>query len=205
MGAYDRFFLPRLIDCACGLKLIGQQRALLVPGAQGKVLEVGAGSGLNFPFYDRKRVKELIALEPSAELRRMASSTADNLSLPITFSGASAEAIPLESGSVDTVVMTYTLCSIAEAEKGLAEIRRVLKPSGRLLFAEHGRAPELAVQRWQDRLTPVWKRIAGGCHLNRDIPGLVTAAGFALKSLDTRYLSRPKAFAFNYRGEAAAR
>lgn len=205
MGVYDRFLLPRLIDCACGIRLIGQQRALLVPGAEGRVLEVGAGSGLNFPFYDQQRVKELIALEPSAELRRMASSAADDVLLPITFLDASAEAIPLDKSSVDTVVMTYTLCSIVDAEKGLAEIRRVLKPNGRLLFAEHGRAPEPAVRRWQDQLTPVWKRIAGGCHLNRDIPGLVTAAGFALESLDAGYLSRPKAFAFNYRGKAAAR
>lgn len=205
MGVYDRFLLPRLIDCACGIRLIGQQRALLVPGAEGRVLEVGAGSGLNFPFYDQQRVKELIALEPSAELRRMASMAANGASLPVTFLDASAEAIPLDEGSVDTVVMTYTLCSIADAAEGLAEIRRVLKPNGRLLFTEHGRAPETAVRRWQDRLTPVWKRIAGGCYLNRDIPGLVTAAGFALESLDTRYLSRPKAFAFNCRGEAAVR
>lgn len=204
MGVYDRFLLPRLIDCACGIRLIGQQRALLVPGAEGRVLEVGAGSGLNFPFYNRQRVRELLALEPSAELRRMASSTADAASLSVTFLDASAEEIPMDAGSMDTVVITYTLCSIADADKGLAEIRRVLKPNGRLLFAEHGRAPEPAVRRWQDRLTPVWKRIAGGCHLNRDIPGLITAAGFALETLDARYLSRPKAFAFNYRGQAAA-
>lgn len=205
MGVYDRFLLPRLIDCACGIKLIGQQRALLVPGAEGRVLEVGAGSGLNFPFYDQQRVKELIALEPSAELRRMASMAANGASLPVTFLDASAEAIPLDEGSVDTVVMTYTLCSIADAEKGLAEIRRVLKPSGRLLFSEHGRAPEPSVQRWQDRLTPLWKHVAGGCHLNRDIPGLVTGGGFEVRTLNAGYLTRPKAFAFNFRGEAVAR
>lgn len=197
MGVYDRFLLPRLIDCACGIRLIGQQRALLVPGAEGRVLEVGVGSGLNFPWYDRQRVEELFALEPSAELRRMASAAADDASLSVSFLDASAEAIPVESDSVDTVVMTYTLCSIANPEQGLAEIRRVLKPNGRLLFAEHGRAPERSVQRWQDRLTPLWKRLAGGCHLNRDIPGLVAAAGFDVQTLDARYLSRLKAFAFN--------
>jgi ubiquinone/menaquinone biosynthesis C-methylase UbiE len=205
VGVYDRFLLPRLIDCACGVKLIGQQRALLVPGAEGRVLEVGAGSGLNFRFYDQQRVRELIALEPSAELRRMAALAAVGDSLPVTFLNASAEAIPLETDSVDTVVITYTLCSIANAEQGLAEIRRVLKTNGRLLFAEHGRAPEPSVQRWQDRLTPLWKHAAGGCHLNRDIPGLIAAGGFEVRTLDARYLTRPKVFAFNYRGEAVAR
>lgn len=204
MGVYDRVLLPRLINCACGIGLIQQQRALLVPDAEGRVLEIGVGSGLNFLFYDRQRVHELFALEPSAELRRMASVAAREASLPVTFLDASAEAIPLETGSMDTVVMTYTLCSIADAEKGLSEILRVLRPKGRLLFAEHGRAPELAVQRWQDRLTPVWKHLAGGCHLNRDILGLMAGAGFEVQAVDARYLSRPKAFAFNFRGQAVA-
>lgn len=202
MGAYERFLLPRLIDCACGISLIRQQRALLVPGAEGRVLEVGAGSGLNFPFYDQRRVKELIALEPSAELRRMASSAADDISLPIILVNAPAEAIPLESNSLDTVLMTYTLCSIPDPVRGLREMRRVLKPGGRLLFAEHGRAPDRSVRRWQERITPLWKRLAGGCHLNRDIAGLIAGAGFQLEAVDARYLSRPKAFAFNYRGSA---
>lgn len=202
MGAYERFLLPRLIDCACGIRLIGQQRALLVPGAEGRVLEVGAGSGLNFPFYDQRRVKELIALDPSAELRRMASSAADDISLPVTFLDAPAEAIPLESNSLDTVLMTYTLCSIPDAVRALGEMRRVLKPGGRLLFAEHGRAPDRSVRRWQERITPLWKRLAGGCHLNRDIAGLIGDEGFQLEEVDARYLSRPKAFAFNYRGSA---
>lgn len=159
MGLYERYLLPRLIDYACGMKVIGQQRALLVPGAQGRVLEVGAGSGLNFPFYDRERVEMLWALEPSGELRRMASAAAASADLPVTMLDASAEEIPLGSSTVDTVVMTYTLCTIPDAARALGEMRRVLKPGGRLLFSEHGRAPDQAVRRWQDGLTPLWTRV----------------------------------------------
>ena len=202
MGIYDRYLLPRLIDRACSMRLIGKQRALLVPAAEGRVLEVGAGSGLNFPFYDRERVEVLWALEPSEELRRMASAAGSAARLPVIFLDASAEEIPLDSSSVDTVLMTYTLCTIPDAVRGLREVRRVLRPRGRLLFAEHGRGPDRSVRRWQDRLTPPWKRLAGGCHLNREIPGLITGAGFHIEEMDAQYLSRPKAFAFNYRGSA---
>lgn len=202
MGLYGRYLLPRLIDRACGMRLFGEQRALLVPGAEGRVLEVGAGSGRNFPFYDRQRVEALWALERSRELRRMASVAASDIALPLTILDASAEAIPLDSNSIDTVLMTYTLCTIPDAMRALSEIRRLLKPGGRLLFAEHGRAPDRAVRRWQDRITPVWKRVAGGCHLNRDITGLLGGAGFALEEVTAQYLSHPKAFAFNYRGSA---
>lgn len=202
MGIYDRYLLPRLIDCACGMRLIARERALLVPGAQGRVLEIGAGSGLNFPFYDRERVEKLWALEPSTELRRMASAAAAANALPVAFLSAQAEAIPLESNSIDTILMTYTLCSIPDTVRALGEMRRVLKPAGRLLFAEHGRAPDRSVRRWQERITPLWKRVAGGCHLDRDIAGLIGGAGFQLEEVDARYLSRPKAFAFNYRGSA---
>ena len=205
MGVYDRYLLPRLIDRACGMKLIRQQRALLVPGAQGRVLEVGAGSGLNFPFYDRERVEALWALEPSGELRRMASAAATSADLPVTFLNASAEAIPLDSSSIDTVVMTYTLCTIPDAMRALSEMKRVLKPGGRLLISEHGRAPDPSVRRWQDGITPLWRRVAGGCHLNRDVPALLRNAGFKLETMEAGYLSRPKAFAFNYRGSARLR
>ena len=147
----------------------------------------------------------LWALEPAGELRRMASAAAASADLPVTMLDASAEAIPLDSDTVDTVVMTYTLCTIPDAARALGEMRRVLKPGGRLLFSEHGRAPDQAVRRWQDGLTPLWKRVAGGCHLNRDVATFLRSAGFEPENLETEYLARPRAFAFNYRGSARAR
>lgn len=202
MGIYDHYLLPRLVDCACGMRVIREQRALLVPAAEGRVLEVGAGSGLNFPFYDHARIEAFWALEPSTELRHMASAAAKAAALRVTFLDALAEAIPLDTNSVDTVVMTYTLCTIPDVALALGEMKRVLKPRGRLLFSEHGRAPDRSVRRWQDSITPLWKRVAGGCHLNRDIAGLLGTAGFELEGVTAQYLSRPKAFAFNYRGSA---
>ncbi len=160
MGIYERFVLPRAIDFACGMKAVAAQRAKIVPEAGGRVLEVGVGSGLNLPYYAPSRVSELIALDPSPELLRMARAAADAASLPVRFVEAGAERIPLEAASVDTVVMTYTLCSIPDPDAALSEIRRVLRPGGRLLFSEHGRSPDERVRRWQDRLNPLWKRAA---------------------------------------------
>ena len=202
MGFYGRRVLPHVINLACGVGPVRAQRARIVPEAQGRVLEIGIGSGLNLPFYRPERVAELIGLEPGDEIRRMAERRAAGAGIAVTFLAAGAEAIPLESASVDTVVLTYTLCSIAEAAPAMAEIRRVLRPAGRLLFAEHGRAPDEGVRRWQRRIEPLWRRLAGGCHLSRDVPALIEAAGFAIDRLDTRYLKGPRPMTYNFLGSA---
>lgn len=202
MGFYERRILPHFIDLACGMEPVMRQRGRIVPEAEGRVLEIGIGSGLNLPFYEPARVKELIGLEPSPEIRRMAERKAAGFPAPVRFLDAGAEAIPLEDGSVDTVVTTYTLCTVPEAEAALREMRRVLKPGGRLLFAEHGKAPDASVRKWQDRLNPLWKPIAGGCNLNRDIEALIAGAGFRIEALDTRYLKGPRPMTFNYLGSA---
>lgn len=205
MSLYDRFVLPRLIHLACGMKPIARQRRKVVPQAQGRVLEIGIGSGLNLPYYDPGKVERLWALEPSADIRRMAERKARDVAFPVAFIDRPAERIPLEDQSLDTVVTTFTLCTIPDAAAALGEMRRVLKPSGRLLFAEHGRAPDERVRRWQDRLTPLWKRIGGGCHLNRDIPAMIETAGFRLSSLETAYLPGPRPLTFNFWGAASRR
>ncbi|NNM78554.1 methyltransferase domain-containing protein [Sphingomonas sp. ID1715] len=203
MGVYDRYILPHLINLACGAKPVRLQRRKVVPQAQGRVLEVGIGSGLNLPFYDPAKVEKLWALEPSDDIRRMAERRAARSPFPIEFIDLPGEMIPLEAGSVDTVVTTYTLCTIPDAVTALREMRRVLRPGGQLLFSEHGRAPDPSVVRWQDRLDPLWSKIAGGCHLNREIPALLRQGGFAIETLETMYIPGPRAMSFNYWGAAA--
>lgn len=205
MGFYDRHILPHVINLACGVKPIRYQRQKVVPQSEGRVLEVGIGSGLNLPFYDPTRVEKLWGLEPAPEIRRMAEKAAAGSPFPVEFIDLPGETIPLEDNSVDTVVITYTLCTITDAVRALGEMRRVLKPGGQLLFAEHGRAPDASVRRWQDRLTPVWKHIGGGCHLNRDIPKLLEQGGFAIGRLETMYLPGPRPMTFNYWGAAVPR
>ncbi len=204
MGFYRRVILPRLCDAAMRNRLIVPHRKRVVGEAEGRVLEIGAGSGLNFTFYS-PRTTEVVALEPDPALVDMARSKAQAATTPIRFAEASAEAIPLEDRSVDTVVSTWTLCTIPHAHRALEEARRVLKPGGRLLFVEHGLAPTADVQRWQHRLTPVWRRIAGGCHLDRPIDSLIRGAGFAIDALDTGYIPGPKVMTFLYEGAASPR
>ena len=202
MGFYDRHILPHVINLACGAKPIRYQRRKVVPQAQGRVLEIGIGSGLNLPFYDPSRVEKLWGLEPAEEIRRMAEKAAVGAPFPVEFIGLPGEAIPLDDASMDTVVTTYTLCTIPDAVAALREMRRVLKPGGSLLFAEHGRAPDAAVRRWQDRLDGIWGHIGGGCHLNRDIPALLREGGFTVDRLDTMYIPGPRPMSFNYWGSA---
>lgn len=205
-GFYARHVLPRLIDRACASPQIRRQREIVVPLARGRVLEIGIGTGLNLPFYDAAAVERVIGLEPSDEMLRRARRRAAGAAVPVEFLALEGERIPLDAGSVDTVLVTYALCTIAGVEAALDGMRRVLKPGGRLIFCEHGRAPDDAVRRLQDRLNPVWRRIGGGCNLNRDIPGLIEASGFAIERLDQEYLPRTPRFAgFNFRGTAAPR
>jgi ubiquinone/menaquinone biosynthesis C-methylase UbiE len=203
MSFYERRLLPHLIDRTMRLPRLEPYRRRAVAVARGRVLEIGSGSGVNFPFYPTP-TRQLVALEPSARLLDM-SRHATRSDLSVEFLAASAEALPLDDSSIDTVLTTWTLCSIPDVERALGELRRVLKRDGRLVFVEHGRAPDTRVARWQDRLTPIWKRLAGGCHLNRPIEQLVVRAGFDIERLDTGYMDGPRAMTFMYEGSARPR
>lgn len=202
---YDQLMLPRLVQLACGTKVITRQRATWMPLARGRVLEIGFGPGLNVPHYSPASVTEVVGLEPSQGMAKLAGRRLPSAPFPVRLLAAGAETIPLESNSVDTVVVTYTLCSVEIPEAALAEVRRVLKPSGRLIFCEHGAAPDDPVRRWQDRLTPMWRRLAGGCHLNRDVPAMIRKAGFEFEELETGYLPGWKPAAWNTAGLARKR
>jgi ubiquinone/menaquinone biosynthesis C-methylase UbiE len=201
---YDRHILPWALDIACGLPMVGRQRQQVVPLARGRVLEVGIGTGLNMPYYDRARVASITGLDPALELQPRARRRIAAAGLPVDLVGLSAEQIPRPDASFDSVLVTYSLCSIPDPLAALKEMRRVLAPGGALLFCEHGRAPDPSVARWQDRLQPLWGPFAGGCHLNRDIPALLAAAGFACPGLHTGYLPGPRVLTYNYWGEAHA-
>lgn len=203
MSLYERYLLPHVINCACGSRPIMKQRAKVVPRARGTVLEIGIGTGLNLAYYDPSRIERLIGLDPSEPSWHIASRKAADLAFPVEFIGLASEEIPLADDSVDTVVVTYSLCTIPDPVAALQGMKRVLRPGGELIFCEHGRAPDAAVRRWQDRLDGVWGAIAGGCHLNRDIPTLLADGGFHVADLETRYLPGTPRFAgFNFWGAA---
>ena len=186
----------------CSTKPIWRQREKVVPLAQGRVLEVGIGSGLNLPFYARGKVQHLWGLDPSKELWALAGQAVAQTEFEVEFIEAAADEIPLDDGSADTVLVTYTLCSISGIRPALGEMRRVLKQDGRLIFCEHGAAPDEAVRRWQNRLNPIWKRIAGGCNLNLPIPSVLEHAGFKIREMETMYIPGWKPACFNYWGTA---
>lgn len=199
---YDRHILPYVIDFACGIKPVRRQRDKIVPLAEGGVLEIGIGTGLNIAHYNKERVSKITGLDPALQMHRLARKRIARAGLDVDLVALSAEQIPLDDASFDSIVVTYTLCSIPNPVSALKEMRRVLKPGGKLLFCEHGRAPDESVRRWQDRLTPYWMKIGGGCHLNRDIPALLSEGGFSCKDLQTMYLPGPRPLTFNYWGEA---
>jgi len=201
MGLYKKFILPHLIDLAMKDKAMRERRAQVIPGATGVVLEVGIGSGLNLPFYSRG-VTRLYGIDSSPELLTMTRRKLGALAFPVELLCQPAERLPLDDGSIDTVVTTWTLCSIAAPEEALREVRRVLRPEGQLLFIEHGFSPDARVAAWQSRLTPVWKRVAGGCHLNRKIDVLLRSAGFHIVNLQTTYLPGPRPMTYTYQGSA---
>ena len=204
MGFYQDHVLPLLIHLSMRQGNLAVYRARVIPAAQGRVLEIGIGSGLNLPYYGMT-VEQVIGLDPSPKLLAMAREAARRTSVPLELIENSAEAIPLYNRSIDTVVTTWTMCSIPDVQRALGEMRRVLKPGGRLLFVEHGRSPDLGVRRWQDHLTPVWRRIGGGCHLNRAISELIENAGFRVERLETGYMRGPKPMTFMYEGSAQPR
>ena len=203
MSFYDKYILPKFLNCACGSKPINYQREKIVPLAEGTVLDVGIGSGLNIPYYNKSKIKCLYGLDPSIELLNLAKSLAKKNELEIEFLECGAEAIPLPNDSIDTVVITYTLCTIPDTQLSNQEIMRVLKPNGKLLFCEHGLAPDINIAKWQKRINPIWNKIAGGCNLNRDIPKLIRSSGFKILNMEEMYLpSTPKFAGYNYWGVA---
>ncbi len=202
MGFYDKYLLPRLVHLTCGQKPTMRQREKVVPLAEGRVLEIGIGSGLNIPYYDAGKVEHLWGLDPSAEMWSIAQKNAEQHHLDAEFIQSSAESIPLDNNCADTVVMTYTLCTIPYAPAALIEIRRILKPGGKLIFCEHGQAPDKSIERWQNRINPLWKKLAGGCNLNRPIARLLEGSGFKSHDMQTMYLPGWKPASFNYWGTA---
>ncbi len=204
MGFYSNRILPYCIDKGCAAKPISRQREKVVPLAEGRILEVGMGSGLNIPFYALDKVDLVWGLEPSAGMREKARARVEAAPFELHWLDLPGEEIPLDDDSADTVVLTYTLCTIPGWQAALRQMRRVLKPGGKLLFSEHGQAPDDDVRRWQNRIDPIWTRLAGGCHLNRDIPGLLAQGGFNISQLETMYLpSTPRIAGFTYWGYAA--
>jgi ubiquinone/menaquinone biosynthesis C-methylase UbiE len=202
MRLYEKYLLPKVIHFACGMKPMMRQRGKVVPQAEGCVLEVGIGSGLNLSYYDPTRVTKVIGIDPSVEMNKLAQRAAMEAAIEVELLNLPGEEIPLNDCSIDTIVMTYTLCTIPDAQSALEQMCRVLKPGGKLLFCEHGAAPDPSVRRWQDRMDPVWVRIGGGCHLNRAIPEMIEQGGFTIHGLETMYLPGWKPASFNYWGSA---
>ena len=202
-GLYDRYILPHALRCACGSKPIRYQREKVVPHASGVILEIGMGSGENLPFYDTTKVTHIFGLEPSEGMRALAKPAVEKSGLPVEFIDLPGEEVPLPDQSVDTVLLTYTLCTIPNRPAALAQMKRVLKPGGRLIFCEHGLAPDETVARWQRRVNPLWSKLAGGCHIEQPIPTLIQDAGFEIIHLEEMYLpSTPKVLGYNFWGQA---
>jgi ubiquinone/menaquinone biosynthesis C-methylase UbiE len=202
MSFYDDRVLPHIINFACSAKPNQKQREKVVPLAEGDVLEIGFGSGLNLPFYDSSKVRKIWGLEPSEGMRRKAQAMLNESELDVELIDLPGESIPLESNSVDTVLVTYSLCTIPDALAALEGMRRVLKPGGSLIYCEHGIAPDENVRRWQNRMDSAWGRISGGCHMNRDIPDLITQSGFEITNDERMYIPGVKALCYNFWGQA---
>lgn len=200
---YERHVLPYVINLGCGTKPFADQRQKVIPLAQGRVLEVGVGTGLNLPFYDRTRVQTIVGVDPALRMHRLALKRVQRAGIAVELIGLSAEKLPSADASFDTVVSTYTLCTIPDPVSALRQMRRVLVPGGKLLFSEHGRAPEPRIAKWQTRLQPYWSKIAGGCMLDRDIPALLEQAGFR-PDVQSMYVPGPKVLSYHYWGVAVA-
>ena len=202
MNPYERYILPKLIDLTCSTGNVMKARSKIVPQARGEVLEIGIGSGLNLQFYDAKKVSSIIGIDPAAQMQSLARARAADITIPVEMMVVDVHGIHADTNRFDTIVITFTLCSIAEPVAALKEMSRVLKPDGQLLFCEHGLAPDASIERWQHRLTPFWKPMAGGCHLNRDIPSIIREAGFVIDELSAAYLPGPRPMSYVYSGTA---
>ena len=203
MSLYDKYVLPKFLNCACASKPILRQRQKVVPLAEGKVLEIGIGSGLNLPFYEKSKIDEIWGLDPSEELSAMARIVADQESIEVNFISSGAEEISLPDDHFDSVLVTYTMCTIPEVLRANQEIRRVLRAGGKMIFCEHGEAPDENIRKWQKRINPFWGKIAGGCNINRKIPSLIQDSGFDIVEMEEMYLpNTPKIAGYNYWGYA---
>ena len=202
MNWYDQHILPWLIDFGCGLPMVQAKRRMLVPQARGRVLEIGMGTGRNLPFYDRSKLTQLVGVDPALQMHRLAQQRSAKAGIDVELVGLSAERLPLPDDSFDTVVCTYTLCSIPDPAAALHEVRRVLKPGGQFLFCEHGRSPDPSIASWQQRIEPLWKPLAGGCHLTRDVPMLLRDAGLQAH-VDQGYIRGPRVLSYHYWGQAS--
>ena len=200
MGIYEKYFLPKLLNLVMKSPDLAALRSQWVPEAKGTVLEVGIGSGLNLPFYS-PGVK-VIGVDPSLELQQYALEVAEESGVDVEFLTQGCEDLPLASNSIDSALVTWTFCTIPDPESALAEIRRVLKPDGQLIFVEHGLAKDKSVARTQNRINPIWKSLAGGCHLNRKPDSMLLEAGFKFQSMTEGYVPGPKFATYNYRGIA---
>ena len=199
MSLYSKLVLPYLTDFAMRDKAARARRSQLVPGADGVVLEIGVGSGLNLPFYT-SAVKHLYAVDLSPELLAMTRKKIERMTFPVDLRCESAERLSLDGRSVDAIVMTWALCSIPNPARALREMRRVLKPQGRMIFIEHGLSPDSGVRAWQNGLNPIWSRVAGGCNLNRKIDDLLISSGFNIVELRMTYLPGPRPLTYTYEG-----
>jgi ubiquinone/menaquinone biosynthesis C-methylase UbiE len=199
---YEDRILPHLIGLACGSKPTRKQREKIVHRAYGDVLEIGFGGGLNLPHYDRNRVRRVFGLEPSEGMRRSAAHMIDESAIDVELIDLPGEAIPLEDNSVDSILVTYTLCTIPDVVAALHGMRRVLKPGGHLFYCEHGKAPDAGVYKWQRRMNPAWRKVAGGCNMDRDIPALLEAGGFKIEEDNRMYIPGIRALSYNFWGAA---
>ena len=202
MSFYEDRILPRLIGLACGSKPTRKQREKIVHRAYGDVLEIGFGGGLNLPYYDKSRVRRVFGLEPSEGMRRSAARMIDASAIDVELIDLPGEEIPLDDNSVDSILVTYTLCTIPDVIAALQEMRRVLKPGGHLFYCEHGKAPDAGVLKWQRRMNPAWRRVAGGCNMDRDIPALLEAGGFVIEEDNRMYIPGFRALSYNFWGAA---
>jgi ubiquinone/menaquinone biosynthesis C-methylase UbiE len=203
MSFYEKYILPRFLNCACASKPITYQRKKVVPLAEGKILEVGIGSGLNLPFYEKSKIEEIWGIDPSEELNSMAKKVAIEEDMNVKFITSSAEDIPFPNNYFDTVLITYTMCTIPNVLQANEEIKRVLKSNGKMIFCEHGVSPDENIKKWQKRLNSIWSKIAGGCNINRNIPMLIKSSGFKIEEMDEMYLPKtPKIAGYNYWGYA---
>lgn len=203
MGFYARHIGPRFVTCLCSMRDISKERELVIPSASGVVLEIGIGPGFNLELYDKSRVTKVIGVDPVSAFVGLGAERYQRSPVPLEIIEAPAEQLPLADRSIDTAVVTYTLCSVEDPLQALAEVRRVLKPDGRVLFLEHGLSHDKGVALWQNRINPLWKRLAVGCNLNRSVAELLVKSGFSLSAVDHYYLNgAPKPVGYLARGVA---